>query len=101
MADVKAAGPKRRGPGSQREGHVMEPTVDAKAVQQQLLGEREEAHNHPSPVWLEKYARREIEPAQREAIQQHIASGCTRCKKAVDDFAELGDFFDRLPDPEC
>ncbi len=79
----------------------MEPPVDAKAVQQHLQAERDEAHNHPSPVWLEKYAGQKIELAQREAIEQHLARGCTRCKKAVDDFAELGDFFNRLPDPQC
>ncbi len=101
MADIKAAGSKRRAPASLREGRVMEPTVDAKAVQQHLHEEREEARKHPSPVWLEKYASLEIEPAQREAVELHLATDCTRCKKAVADFAELGDFFNRLPDPDC
>ncbi|MFE5489030.1 zf-HC2 domain-containing protein [Streptomyces virginiae] len=46
------------------------------------------------------YVRGGLDAGERESIAAHLP-GCERCRKAVDKFRELGDFVDRMPDPEC
>lgn len=100
MSRTKTARAKREGAGGRSETQVTEPPTGVRNLQQQILREREEARTHPRSLAIEMYVRGGLDAGERELIAAHL-SGCERCRKAVDKFRELGDFVDRMPNPEC
>jgi hypothetical protein len=69
---------------------------DARDLQEHFSSR--EASRHPLPTWLELYALdSDVRGDVKKSVGDHLASGCLRCKEAVDWARDNSDYLRDLP----
>jgi len=60
-----------------------------------------DALKHPSPASLQSYALtiEDMDPGDRRQLEQHLRTGCSRCKDTIQAFRQRAAYIAAAPEP--